>query len=341
MKKNKPDYFVEANDVPIEQHVCMQAAFQKHVHNGVSKTVNCPNSTTIEDVDKIFRLAYKLNCKGVTVYRDGSREFQAQTATKPESKQITENLSFTIKSDKEEIILNKKEHIEDLKHYLEGIPDEYKSTFSSYENRLKELESKLPNENEDSLETPTWLPGWREKVKTGSGTLWVHVFVDPDTGFREVWTAVSKPGRDMAAAADSTGRLITLALKHGASWDEIVKQLQGHIGEKTVWDNGVQIMSIQDGTAKVIRKRCVDNELPDFTCPFNKKCQQRDSHELQETQCQQANIPSAGFISTKEIKYSNHDLKKHDLCPDCASILIHDEGCKGGRCIQCGWSNCS
>jgi ribonucleoside-diphosphate reductase alpha chain len=316
MKKNKPDYFVEANDVPIEQHVRMQAAFQKHVHNGVSKTVNCPNSTTIEDVDKIFRLAYKLNCKGVTVYRDGSREFQAQTATKPEPVKghpilgtVYDDFANWKKGDSAE------SHAGDaIKYMTTGI------------------NPVIPSPDQD---TPTWLPGWREKVKTGSGTLWVHVFVDPDTGFREVWTAVSKPGRDMAAAADSTGRLITLALKHGASWDEIVKQLQGHIGEKTVWDNGVQIMSIQDGTAKVIRKRCVDNELPDFVCPFNKKCQE-------ENKSLDISVSEKPIIITDNTQYVNYiKTRQDDLCPDCASILIHDEGCKGGRCNSCGWSNCS
>jgi len=69
-----PDYFVTAQELTPEEHVKMQATIQKWVDSSISKTVNAPNSHTIEDVKKLYMMAYDMGCKGITYFRDGSRE---------------------------------------------------------------------------------------------------------------------------------------------------------------------------------------------------------------------------------------------------------------------------
>ena len=80
----RAEALVTAHEVSPEWHVRIQAAFQQHVDNAVSKTVNLPAGASVADVDKVFCMAFELGCKGTTVYRDGSR--QGQTFSKASAK---------------------------------------------------------------------------------------------------------------------------------------------------------------------------------------------------------------------------------------------------------------
>ena len=95
--------YTTAPEISPEDHVLMQAAFQKHVDSGISKTINFPNSATQQDVEDAYMLAWKSNCKGITVYRAGSREKEVLVKGNNENtqKEVQLELDFNVSSEKD------------------------------------------------------------------------------------------------------------------------------------------------------------------------------------------------------------------------------------------------
>jgi ribonucleoside-diphosphate reductase alpha chain len=249
--------WVTSHDITSEWHVRMQAAFQKYTSMGISKTINLPNEATVEHVEDAYRMAYSLNCKGIAVYRDGSRDAQVLSTGKTEKP--CEKPTMTSTSPEAPTA-------PPVSPPAEG------QRFSS----LAEARNGRPRT----------LSGVTKKVQTGHGPLYVTMN-DDEFGPRECFVILGKPGGTAAAFSDALGRMISLAMTHGAEPVEIVHQLRGIQDGHPAGVGPNAVLSVPDGVAKAMAEHyLVGEDLP-------------DTREL----------PIIG------------------ACPDCGSGLTRQEGC--------------
>lgn len=88
--QERPDYFVNAKQLTPDEHVVMQAKIQEYVDSSISKTVNAPNDHTLKQVEELYMKAYDLGCKGVTYFRDGSRDVEVLSSLDEDDKKTAE-----------------------------------------------------------------------------------------------------------------------------------------------------------------------------------------------------------------------------------------------------------
>jgi ribonucleoside-diphosphate reductase alpha chain len=210
--------FVTAHDITPEWHIRMQAAFQKHTDNAVSKTVNFPHSATQDDVKKVYLMAYKLGCKGVTIYRDGSRDEQVLStgATEKARKAAAAGQHMIVASASPEL-----------------------------------AEEKKPRNR------PVLTHGVTQKLPTGCGNLYITINEDEE-GICEVFSTMGKSGGCAASQSEAVSRMVSLALRSGISIESIVKQVKGIRCPSPAWGEGGSILSCPDAIARALERYTKD-----------------------------------------------------------------------------------
>ena len=222
--------FVTAHEIEPEWHVMMQAAFQKFTDNAVSKTVNFPREAAPEDVQKVFRLAYELGCKGVTVYRDGSREEQVLTV-----------------GAKKGAIEGRRGAHEDGRGGAEAArpagPEKDRGVGG---HRVNGVWGKIR-----PIERPDRLEGFTDVKATPLGKL----FLTLNTVNRhpiELFAQIGKAGSDVAAFTEAIARLVSIALRSGIDPQEVADQLVGIGGSRSIGFGPNRVRSVPDAIGRFL-----------------------------------------------------------------------------------------
>ena len=242
--------FVTAHEITPIWHVRMQASFQEFVDNAVSKTVNFPSTATEKDVEDVYMLAYRLGCKGITIYRDRSREGQilrVEGKDRKESKQeISKGAESVGKSDEGGSALVSEKGLE------EKTSRSQVSKQKQEEGKVKEDEKsgEKPVERIKPRPRPDITQGFTKKYDIGGcGKLYVTVNSD-DYGICEVFTNTGEEG--CAALSEAISRLISVTIRSGIDLNSILKQVQGIRCITCIADDKTHVLSCPDAIGKAI-----------------------------------------------------------------------------------------
>ncbi len=308
--------FRTANEIPAEWHIRMQAAFQKHCDSAISKTTNFSHAATIEDVRTIYEMAYAMDCKGVTVYRDGSRDGQvlstgatagAAAERKGEGATVGEKADFL-------------ERVAELEHEND---------------RLKKILFDVEAENlnrRQKRSRPDKLRGTTIRRETPLGVMFVNVTEDEKGQPFEVFINLGKAGGSAMADAEALGRMISLSLRSGIPLMEIHKQLRGISSDRAVGLGPNKVLSMPDAVGQALYEWWQDK--------------QGVQQDLLSTPTVQSSMPTPSYSVPVPVIAGGQQMERNSRdtgefigsCPDCGSQLEFAEGCV--KCHVCGFSEC-
>lgn len=346
------DVFVCAHDVSPRYHILMQAAFQRHTDNAVSKTVNFPGDATRDDVAEVYGLAFTKGCKGVTIYRDGSRDSQVLNigTVKNENDSSAETATDQPPEPDTTPVPEQEPASQQTCPAVEEPSCECEQAATSEPAQAcceqPCAESPMPFGQIVPRPRPEITSGFTERMKIGCGNLYVTVNYD-DNGICEVFTSTGKAG-GCPSQSEATARLCSVALRSGMSVDEICAQLKGIRCPSTIRNAGMSCTSCPDAIAKVVMK--VNNYIidkrtdPDAQLKPEPLTKERNGNNgAAGSTCDQTQdtIQAHGPIPPRAD--DDHPEPAADPvstahCPDCSSPLEHEGGCV--ICRGCGYSKC-
>ncbi len=288
--------FITSHDIAPKWHVMTQAAFQKFTDNAVSKTVNFPNYAKKEDIEEVYTLAFNLNLKGITVYRDGSRE-QVLTAGSSESSKE-----------------KKTEETSNQKNQKSGMQIE-------------------PRKRPDIIR------GVTVKTVTGCGPMYVTINYDENGNPFEIFNSIGKSGGCAQSQTESTGRMVSLALRSGIGAEEIINQLKGIRCNIPYGFGGNIIYSCADAIGKALEKSLREK----ITSQNNSLCCEKNSLSSSLSSSSSSSLSAtqscAASSNSSNETYAVQGIQGRGACPSCGgSNLKHAEGCT--VCLDCGYSDC-
>lgn len=319
--------FTTANHIKPEWHIRMQAAFQEANDSAISKTCNFAHDATEAYVEEIYRLAYHLNCKGVTVYRDGSRDMQV-LSTGATAKKVQEQALSTGASEARSDLapLADDATAADLHGEL--------AEFRAESERLRKLVHELEAENlqrRQKRSRPEALRGTTRRVETPLGTLYVTITEDDKGQPFEVFMSLGKAGGALMADVEAIGRLLSLALRSGIPMKEIHRQLRGISSDRTIGLGTNKVLSVPDAVGIAIEKwmqekQGVQQELMPGVAGMTP---QADVAPM---------VRVTMGMGAEQFELIRSQEPVMAACPDCGSQLEMAEGCM--KCHVCGFSEC-
>ena len=325
--------FVTANQIAPEWHIRMQAAFQEYNDSAISKTCNFANDATEDYVEQIYRLAYDLGCKGVTVYRDGSRDMQV-LSTGPTARKVRDQATASgASAARADLVMPGADGAEPAAGSREAAAD-LVSQLAEKDVEIEQLKRALHEVESENLQRrqkrsrPELLRGATRRISTPLGDLYVTITEDDKGQPFEVFMSLGKAGGALMADVEAIGRLISLALRSGIPLKAIHRQLRGISSDRAIGLGPNKVMSVPDAVGIALEKYAADKQ-----------------GVQQELLAQAPPMPADAIAPPMMVTNEGEQLIMGGMnetfagaCPDCGSQLEYAEGC--AKCHVCGFSEC-